>query len=123
MCPQGMAGNQGDLDTKHQHKISMISSNGRTCVNRQLMSKEHRNVLAGSKLQFWIKLVNVKESFMQCEEYNVRTGTKISSTNFAKSCWEEQIIDKIILNWMFSLCVLGKPYICGRCKPVGRTLS
>ena len=51
----------------------MVSSSG-TFVNRLLMSKEHRNVLAGSRLQFWIKLANVNESFTEYEEYNFRTG-------------------------------------------------
>ena len=49
-----MAGNQGDLNAKHQHKSIRSNLMGR--VNRLLMSKEHRNVLAG-----WIKLGNVKE--------------------------------------------------------------
>ena len=53
------------------------------------MSKEHRNVLAGSRLQFWIKFANVKESFRQCEEYSFRTGAKISANHFASSCWEK----------------------------------
>ena len=74
------------------------------------MSKEHRNELAGSRLQFWIRLANVKESFTQCEEYDFRTGTKISANHLASSFWEEPIIDKIGLRGMFSLCVLGKPY-------------
>ena len=100
----------------------MVSSNG-TFVNRLLMSKEHRNELAGSRLQFWIKLANVKESFTQCEEFNCRTCAKISANHLASSCWEEPIIDKIGLSRMFSLCVLGKPYILGRYEPVGRTLS
>ena len=60
---------------------------------------------------------HVKESFTQCEEYNFRTGTKISANHLASSCWEEPIIDKIGLSGMFSLCVLGKPYILGRCEP------
>ena len=47
----------------------MVSSSG-TFVNRLLMSKEHRNVLVGSRLQFWIKLANVNESFTEFEEYN-----------------------------------------------------
>ena len=81
----------------------MVSSN-ETFVNRVLISKEHRNDLAGSSLQFWIKLANVKESFTQCEEYNFRTGTKISANYLASSCWEEPIIDKIGLSGMFSLC-------------------
>ena len=96
-------------------------SNG-TFVNRLLMSQEHRNDLAGSRLQFWIKLPNVKESFTQCEEYNVRTGTKISANHLASSC-AEPIIDKIGLSGTISLCFLGKPYICGHGEPVGRTLS
>ena len=87
------------------------------------MSKEHRNVYAGSRVQFWITLANVKESFTQCEELNFRTGTQIFANHLASSCWEEPIIDKIGLSGMFSLCVLGKPYIRGRCEPVGRTLS
>ena len=62
-------GNQGDLDTRHQHK-AMVSSNG-TFVNRLLKSKEHRNDLAGSRLKFSIKLANVKESFV---EYPRSTG-------------------------------------------------
>ena len=68
-------------------------------------------------------VANVKESFAQCEEYNFRTGTKISANHLASSCWEEPIIDKIGLSGMFSLCVLGKPYIRGSCESVGRTLS
>ena len=100
----------------------MVSSSG-TFVNRLLMSKEHRNGLAGSRLQFWIKLANVNESFTECEEYNFRTGAKIYANHLASSCWEEQIIDKIGLSRVFSLCVLGKPYIRGRCEPVGRALS
>ena len=60
-----MEDNQGDLDTKHQH-VPMVASNG-AFVNRLLMSKEHRNAFASSRLQFWIKLANVKESFMQYE--------------------------------------------------------
>ena len=63
-------------------QISMISSNG-TFVNRLLMSKEHRNDLAGSRLQFWIKLANVKESFTQCEEYKFRTCTKLSANHLS----------------------------------------
>ena len=47
------------------------------------MSKDHRNDLVGSRLQSWIKLANVKESFTQCEEYNFRTGTKISAKHLA----------------------------------------
>ena len=74
----------------------MVSSNG-TFVNRLLMSKEHRNDLTGSRLQFWIKLANVKEYLLQCEEYNFRTGTKISANNLASSCSEETTIDKIKL--------------------------
>ena len=50
-------------------------------MNRLLKSKEHRNVMAGSRLQFWIKLVNVKESITQCGEYNFRTGAKISANH------------------------------------------
>ena len=100
----------------------MVSSNG-TFVNRLLMSKEDRNVLAGSRSQFWIKLANVKASFTQCEEYNFRTGAKISATHLASSCWEEPNIDKIGQSGMFSLCGLGKPYIRGRCEPVRRALS
>ena len=45
----------------------MVSSNG-VGVDRLLMSIEHRNALAGSILQFWINLANVKESFMRSEE-------------------------------------------------------
>ena len=86
----------------------MVSSNG-AFVNRLLMSKEHRNDLAGSRLQFWIKFANLNESFTQCEEYNFRTGTKISADHLASSCGEEPIIDKIGLRGMLSLCVLGKP--------------
>ena len=71
-------------------------------MNRLLMSKEHRNDLAGSRLQFWIKLANVKESFTQCEGYNIRTGAKSSAKHLANSCWEEQIMDKICLSGMFS---------------------
>ena len=78
------------------------------------MSKEHRNDLAGSRLQFWIKLANVKESFTQCEEYNFRIGTKISANHLAILFWEEPIIEKIGLSGMFSLRFLGKPYIRGR---------
>ena len=100
----------------------MVSSSGKF-ENRLLMSKVHRNALAGSRLQFWIKFANVKESFTQCEEYSFRTGAKISANHFASSCREEPIIDKIGLSGMFSLCVFGKPYIRGRCEPVGRTLS
>ena len=81
------------------------------------MPKEHRNDLAGLRLQFWVKLANVKESFMQCEEYNSRTGSKISANHLAGPCWEEPIIDKIGLSGMFSLCVLGKPYIRSHCEP------
>ena len=87
-------GNQGDLDTKHQHKISMISSNGTTFVNRLLMSEEHKHVLLGSRLQFWIKSANAMESLMQFEEYNFRTGTKLSANHLASSCWEEPTINK-----------------------------
>ena len=53
-------GNQGDLDTKPQHKSLWSHLMGRS---KLLMSKEYRHVLAGSRLQFWIKLANVKESF------------------------------------------------------------
>ena len=88
-------------------------------MNRQLMSKEHRNVLAGSKLQFWITLANAKESFTQCEEHNFGTGAKISANRLACSRWEEPIIVKIGLSWVFSLCLLGKPYIHGCCELVG----
>ena len=63
------------------------------------------------------------ESFTQYEEYNFRTGTKIPANHLTSLCWEEPIIDKIGLSGMLSLCVLGKPYIRGRCEPVGRTLS
>ena len=87
------------------------------------MSKEHRNVLGGSRLQFFIKFANVKESFTQCEEYSFRTGAKISANHFSSSCWEELIIDKIGLSGIFSLHVFGKPYNPGRCEPVGRALS
>jgi len=83
------------------------------------MSKDYRNVLAGSRLQFWIQLANVKASFTQFEEYNFKTGTKISANHLASSCWEEPIIDKIGVSGMFSLCALGKPYIRGRCEPCG----
>ena len=100
----------------------MFSSNG-TFVNRLLMSKEHRNDLAGSIFQFWIKLANLKEPFTQCEEYNFRTNAKLSASHLASLCWEEPIIDKIGLSGMFSVCVLGKPYSRGRYEPVGRTLS
>ena len=74
-------------------------------MNRLLMSKEHRNVLAGSRLQFWIKLGNVKESFMQWEVYNSRTGAKISASHLARLCWEEPIINTIDLRGIFSLFV------------------
>ena len=57
----------------------MVSSSG-TFVNRLLMSKEHRNVLAGSRLQFWIKLANVNESFTE------------SFTEFHLFSWNLQII-------------------------------
>ena len=87
------------------------------------MSKEHRNDLTGLRLQLWIKLANVKKSFTQCEEYNFRTIAKISANHLASSCWEEPSISKIKLSGMFSLCVLGKPYIRGRCEPVGQTLK
>ena len=50
------------------------------------MSKEHRNVLAGSRLQFWIKLANVNEFFTEYEEYTFRTGAKISANHIASSC-------------------------------------
>ena len=79
--------------------------------------------MPGSRLQFWIKFANVKESFMQCEEYSFRTGADISANHFARLCWEEPIIDKIGLSGIFSVCVFGKQYICGRCEAVGRTLS
>ena len=55
-------------------------------MKRLLMSKEHRNILAGSRLQFWITLANVKESFTQCVEHNFRTGAKISANHLA-SLW------------------------------------
>ena len=58
------------------------------------MLKEHRNVLAGSTSQFWIKLANVEESFTQREECNFRSGTKISANHVAPLCWEEPIIDR-----------------------------
>ena len=48
-------------------QIPMVSSNG-TFVNRLLMSKEHRNVLAVLRLQFSMKLADVKDSFTQSEE-------------------------------------------------------
>ena len=101
MFPQGMTGNQGDLDTTHQHKSLWSHPMGRFVI-RLLMSKEHRNDLAGSRLQFWIMLANVKESFTQCKEYNFRTGAKSSANQLANLCWEEQIIDKICLSGMFS---------------------
>ena len=82
----------------------MVSSNG-TLANRLLVSKKHRNVSAGSRLQFWIKFANV------------------SANHLASSCWEEPIIDKIGLSGILSLCVLGNPYIHDRCEPVGQTLS
>ena len=63
----------------------MVSSSG-TFVNRLLMSKEHGNFLAGSRLLFWIKLANVNESFPECEEYNYRTGAKVSANHLASSC-------------------------------------
>ena len=73
------------------------------------MSREHRNVLAGSRLQYWIKLANVKESFTPYEVYNFRTGDKIAANHLASSCSDEPIIDKIGLSGMFSLCGFGKP--------------
>ena len=76
------------------------------------MSNEHSDDLA-----------NVKESFTQYEGHNIRTGTKISANHLARSCREEPIKDKIGLSGMFSLCVLGKPYIRGRSESVGQTLS
>ena len=88
-------------------------------MNRLLMSKEHKHVLAGSRLQLYIRLANVKKSLTQCHVYNFRTGAKISANRLASSCWEEPIIDKIGLSGTFSLCVFGKPYIRGRCEPVG----
>ena len=81
----------------------MLSSNG-TFVNRLLMSKEHINVLAGRRLQYWIKLAYVKEFFMHCEEYNVSTGAKISANYLASSCWEEPIIAKMGLSGVFPVC-------------------
>ena len=51
----------------------MVSSH-RTFVNRLQMSREQRNDLAGSRLQFWMKVATVKESCTQCEENNFRTG-------------------------------------------------
>ena len=53
------------------------------------------------------KVSNVKEPSMQCEDYNFRTGTKISANRFASSCWEEPIINNIGLCRVFSLCVLA----------------
>ena len=55
-------------------------------MNRLLMAKEHRNVLACSRLQFWIKLANVNEPFTEYEEYKFRTGAKVSAYHLASSC-------------------------------------
>ena len=78
---------------KASAQISMVSSNG-TLVNRLPMSKEHRNDLAGSRLQFWIKLANVKESFTHCVEYNFRTGTYISANHLAVRVGKNQSSSK-----------------------------
>ena len=80
----------------------MVSSNG-GFLNRLLMSKQHRNDFAGSRLLVRIKFANVKKSFAQCEKYNLRTGTKTSASHLASSCWEEPIIDKVSLSGTFSL--------------------
>ena len=51
-------------------------------MNTLLMSREHRDDLAGSRLQLLIKLANVKESFTQCEEYNFKLNKKIQTKIF-----------------------------------------
>ena len=78
--------NVGFLQMLVRNPVPSFSTKTSRKFKELLMSKEHRNVLAGSKLQFWIKLANVNESFTECEEYNFRTGTKISANYVASSC-------------------------------------
>ena len=62
---------------------------------------------------------NVNESFMQLVENCSSTGCKILASHLASSWWEESTMDKIGLNGVPTLCVLGNPYIRGLCEPVG----
>ena len=66
---------------------------------------------------------NVNESFMQLVENCSSTGCKMLASHLASSWWEEPTMDRIGLNGVPSLCVLGNPYIHGLCEPVERTSS
>ena len=64
-------------------------------------------------------LAKEKESSMQVEEYNLRTGLRILESHFAKECWAEPVMDKIGRRGTSFLWVFGRPYILGRCEPEG----
>ena len=63
---------------------------------------------------------NVNESFMQLVENCSSTGCKMLASHLASSWWEEPTMERIGLNGVPSLCVLGNPYIRSLCEPVGR---
>ena len=71
---------------------------------RVAISIDSQNVSSGNGGQSRLanaKLANAKESLTQYEDYNFRTGAKISVSHLTSSCKEEPIIDKIGLSGMF----------------------
>ena len=74
-------------------------------MNRPLKSKEHRNVKAGSRLQFWTKLANVNEYFMEREEYTFKSMKSINSKINCESAIGEHL---------FTNPECAKTYIAGQ---------
>ncbi len=50
-------------------------------------------------------------------------GSKPSESHFPSWCWAKPTMDKIGLSGILCLWILGRPFIRGRCKPVGRILT
>ena len=66
---------------------------------------------------------NVNESFMQLVENCLSTGCKMLASHLASSWWKEPTTDRIGLNGVPTLRVLGYRYIRGLCESIGRISS
>ena len=96
------------------HYMSLIASSVYIVANQVELT-----LVLGYHISLKLLSTKLKESGTVWVENFSNTGSNTETKKVDKLDCGDLVIDKMVLNGISFLCVLGSPYSLGRCEPIG----